>query len=126
MAERLLDYDAYTRMRTYHDYDHDTRVTTIRETQDESYIVGSLTELKQSTPKNRVIAGSSHLNDYERAGIEREWYHVARISTIDQMKWREEGIDIYKINKCDWTKKKIYQKLNWSGKEKWRTGNGKI
>lgn len=124
--KRLLDYDELSHTAIYHDYDPETDTTYLHEIQDQRPYQARLEALRKMTPKNRIIAGSSRLNDYERAGIEREWMHVAQISAEDQVKWLQEGLDIYKINKCEWTKKKIYQKLNWSGRERWRTGNGRI
>jgi hypothetical protein len=125
-VKRLLDYDALTHTELYHDYDHETDTTYLYEIQDQRPYQSRLEALRKMTPKNRIIAGSSQLNDYERAGIEREWMHVAQVSAEDQMKWLQEGIDLYKIDKCEWTRKKVYQKLNWSGRERWRTGNARI
>lgn len=123
---RLLDYDVDTRSAVFHDYDHGTRTTTIHEIQDQTPFVESVHALKNSDNNSPIIAGKSHLTPYERQGIKNEWMHIARISNEDMVKWMAEGIHLWKIDKCDWTRKKVYQKLNQSGKEKWRTGNAKI
>ena len=126
MAARLLDYDPVTRTKVLHDYDHTTTVTTIYEEQDERPIVETLQDFKRVTNNSPIVSGNSRLNDYERAGIKKGWYHVARFSNQDIVKMKAQGIDLFKIDKCEWTKKKVYQILNSSGKEKWRTGNGRL
>lgn len=66
MAKRLLDYDAMTGIRTYHDYDHDTKQTIITQEQDVSGIL----------EHNKRLANDS---SYKQKGIKEDWYHFATV-----------------------------------------------
>lgn len=86
MAKRLLDYDAFTGVSTWHDYDHETGKTIIAETQD----VESAIEYARNKANNE---------DKSREGKKAGWWHVATIPVGVQYKWmREHGVNIYNKN----------------------------
>ena len=94
-SKRLMDTDPLTGVRTYHSYDHDSRVTTIEETQDVTAII----------EKNKAL----HNTDHQKIGIKQEWMHAATIPVVIQMKWlREDGIDIFNPDDMP----RILRKLN--------------
>jgi hypothetical protein len=66
MAKRLLSYDPITGVRTYHDYDHDTKKTYITEEQDVEAILNH----------NKKLANDS---SYKKQGIKDDWYHFATV-----------------------------------------------
>jgi CTP synthase (UTP-ammonia lyase) len=125
--KRLIEYDPLTFTAVYHDYDADTDTTVISEVQDQEPFADSVKELRTTDNDSRIVAGSSRLNPYEREGIQKEWMHVARFTNMDLIKLHKAGIDLWKIDKCDWTKKKVYQILNHHPERmKWRTGNAHV
>lgn len=118
MTKRLLDYDAESLTATYHHYDDLTNTTYIEEVQDYRPFLEWNKRIQ-----NFGVGGAKRLNEYERHGIKKEWFHVARIPNSVSMKWlREEGIDIY--NKNHW--KKVKQKLNDPEYAFLRTGNARV
>ena len=124
--KRLLDFDPVTGTKTFHSYDYDTD-TTIIETETDLEPVLEFNKALQKHDRGRVIAGSPHFNAYEAAGIENEWFHAARIPNPIIEKWLiEDGIDVFKWGKCDWTTRKIKQRLNSPEWKYLRTGNATI
>lgn len=78
MSKRLLDVDALTGIKTFHDYDHSTKKTIITEEQDVQSI------LKQ----NKIDANSgknTNKGDYK---------HFARVPLVILEQWKKEhGVD---------------------------------
>lgn len=84
MDKRLLDYDEFTGLFTYHYYDENT---------DESHI-----ETVQSDFQlNRELEASKELkNDeqYTRDGMKKDMLHYAHIPSGVLMEWFVQGVDI--------------------------------
>lgn len=124
---RLVERTPETHTEVWHSYDPETKTTVIEEIQDQQPYRESVVHLRDTDTKAAAIAGKSHLNPYEREGMQKGLMHVARFSNIDLMKMARSGIDLWKIDKCDWTKRQVYKLLNHSSqREKWRTGNAKV
>lgn len=81
----LMNFDPYTGMSMYFDFDEVTGKTIIQHEQDVEPIL----------ERNKRLQNSS---DYKKEGIKREWQHVAHIPDIAIMKWRQEGIDAFNKN----------------------------
>lgn len=80
MAERLLDYDPLTGLKTFHNYDHATGETSLRYEQDASAILDD----------NRAASAA-----YSRTSKMGEMVHVASIPVAVQLKWMvEKGVDV--------------------------------
>lgn len=81
--KRLLDYDPFTGIKTYHEYDHSVRKFYIHEEQDVESILN----------KNKELANNS---SYKQAGIKQDHYHFATIPNIMVMKLKNEhNLDIF-------------------------------
>mgnify|MGYP007107502949 CR=1 FL=1 len=83
---RLLAIDPMTGVRTFHDYDHLSKVTTITTSTDVQPI---------------LEANKTQFNDegLKRQGIKNGWWKVASIPNALIEKWRfEEGIDCFNKN----------------------------
>ena len=107
---RLLDYDPTTGISTYHDYDPLTDETFIHYEQDVERIIEFNKALQNDT-------------DYSKQGIKKEWWHIAQIPIILQLKWlNEEGIDVY--NKNHWPR--VMQKLRDPDYKYLRTTSGRF
>ena len=90
MTKRLLDYDATTRTQTWHDYDHDTRVTSIETVQDiEPYLRAARAH------KNRGTGGAHRLTDVDRKEIKEGMWRVATIPAVVQHQWLKLGVNIH-------------------------------
>lgn len=85
--KRLLDYDPFTGVSTYHEYDPMTDRTYIETVQDVEPFLENNKRLQNDT-------------DYSRKGIKREWWHAATIPISVQYQWMKEGIDV--MNKDHW------------------------
>ena len=107
---RLLDFDPFTGVSTYHGFDHQTDKTIIHTTQDaEPYL--NLNKIRQND------------DDYSKNGKKNNWWHVASIPIGVQLKWlKEEGIDIFDKNH----RQAVKRKLNSSEYKYLRTSTGKI
>ena len=118
--KRLLDFEPVSRLATYHYYDDVTDETIIEEVQD----VAPFYE------RNKVLQNAGDramgMNDYFKAGVKQSWAHVAHFTAHDQMALREQGINIYLLKKCDWTRKKLFRLLNSSDGRHLRTGLGRL
>lgn len=113
MAERLLDFDAMTGISTFHDYDHQTKVTTI------SYRGDSTAVLE----RNKKLYNDP---EYKKAGMASGLVHYASIPPAVELKWRiEDGIDIY--DKNNWGPNgPIARKLNDPAYRYLRTAPGRF
>ena len=110
MNRRLLDYDPYSGLYTYHTYDPDTDKTYIEYEQD----LEPLIEFNKSLQKD---------DQYSKDGIKNEWWHIACIPPVIQHKWlKDYGIDIY--NKDHW--KAVMKKLREPEWKYLRTTNGRF
>ena len=108
--KRLLDYDPYTGIKTFHTYDSLTNKTYIEYEQD----VDPWIELNKKLQNDE---------QYSRDGIKKEWWHIAQIPLIIQHKWlKEDGIDVY--NKDHWHR--VMKKLRDPDYRYLRTTSGKF
>lgn len=108
--KRLFDYDPMTGITEYFHYDEKSGKWAIETVQD----VELLLDLNKAKQNN---------TDYSKDGMKREWWHVATIPPVIQLKWlREDGIDIY--NKDHWPR--VKQKLNDPDWKYLRTSLGRI
>tara|TARA_R110000772_G_scaffold4094_8_gene14491 strand:+ start:10632 stop:10988 length:357 start_codon:yes stop_codon:yes gene_type:complete len=103
MARRLLDYDAEFGTKTFHDYDHQTKVTTIETVQD----VAPFLEWNK-TRQNFDGGGGGGLNERSKKQIRsgRGW-HVASIPIGVQYEWLKEGVDLHNPDHWDRVKRKL-------------------
>lgn len=110
MPKRLLDYDPVTGLKTYHEYDHQTRKTTIGYEHDDLSPVLDWNHDQET----------SGLHDRQR---KKDIWHCATIPEAIILKWRtEEGLDIYNPN--HW--KGLQKKLNDPEWKYLRTWKGRI
>lgn len=97
--KRLLDYDYFTGISTYHEYDHKTKKTTIESVQDiDPYLT-----------LNKQIEGN--LNKKEH------WWHIGVIPNVVLIQWQKEcGHKIFSREFNEYSKKQQqqaeYRKLN--------------
>ena len=118
MNRRLLDYDPWTGVATYHSYDHTEKKTWIEEVQDAQPRI----ELNKSIQTAEDGGAMGH-NALTKIGFKREWWYVASIPIGVQYKWlREKGVDIH--NKDHWPK--VRQLLNDPEYRYLRTGTGRV
>lgn len=88
MTKRVLDYDPYTGVTTYFDYDYATDKTTVGMEQDVSLVLD-------------VNKARQNETEYSKMGIKNEWWHMATIPTIVIERWKnEKGVDVF--NKDHW------------------------
>jgi len=109
MAKRLVDFDQFSGIETWHEYDAVENKTIITETQD----VGSL--LKQN---------KAEYNDEEmkRRGMENEMLKVASVPLTVLMEWKtKHGVDAWDKNHT----KKIMKLLNDPEYRYLRTASGR-
>lgn len=66
MDKRMIDIDPVTGIRTFHHYDHDTKITRIEQQQDCQRIVDHCKTLAND-------------GSYKARGIKQDWYHFARV-----------------------------------------------
>jgi len=94
--KRLLSIDPISGLKTWHDHDQVTDVTTIGYTSD----AGPLLE------QNKVLQNS---DDYTKKGIKQEFWHYASIPAGIVMDWLiNRGVDVYNKEHT----KKVLQLLN--------------
>ena len=109
MDRDFLDYDPITGIKTYHHYDHDTKITRIESVQD----VEPILEM------NKELAKTEH----QAKGIKNSWWHAASVPNLIIEKWlKEDGIDFF--NQDHWPA--IKRKLNSPEWRYLRTGRGKL
>ena len=103
----LLDYDPFTKITTWHDYDALTDTTTLHSVQD----------VEPFLEQNKL----DYNDGSDGWSPSRELQRVASIPNILIEKWlREEGIDVYNDN--HWPA--VVRKLNSSEYRHLRTGSG--
>lgn len=117
MNKRLLDYDPFTGVATYHAYDDATRTTYIEEVQD----VEPFLEANKAT-QNSDPGGAMGLSWRSRKQIKAGWWHVASIPVGVQMQWMKKGVNL--LRKEDWPK--VRRLLNDPDWRYLRTGLGKV
>jgi hypothetical protein len=108
-VKRLLDIEPLTGIQTFHEYDHQTGITTIERVQD----------VKPILDRNKRLANE---DDYKKSGIKSSWMHGATIPNVIIEKWLKEGIDVF--NKDHWPR--VRSKLNSSEYRYLKTLNGTI
>lgn len=92
MARRLLEYDPQSGVQEWHEYDHQTKVTTIEVVQDAAPFLKV-----NAAHRNRDTATSGRLNSVSRQQIADGMWHVACIPIGVQYQWiREKGVDVMK------------------------------
>lgn len=97
MAKRLIDYNPFSGITTFCDYNPVT---------DETTIIHEFADVEGALDLNKAMANDA---DYTRAGMKRDWWHYASIPMSLIHKWLvEEGIDVFDRND-EW---KVYQKVN--------------
>lgn len=110
MSKRVLDYDAMTGITTYHDYNHETKETTIERVQDIAPILD----------RNKALYNDT---GYRQKTMKDNFWHAAHIPMIIIEKWRnEEGIDVFNPEHIT----KVRAKLNSSEYKYLRTSTGRI
>jgi len=81
--KRLLDYDPFTGIRTFHEYDHSVRKFYIHEEQDVSKILD----------RNKELANNS---SYKQSGIKQDHYHFATIPNVVVLQLKNDhNLDIF-------------------------------
>lgn len=86
MAKRVIDYDPFTGVTTYFDYDHATDTT----------IVGSQQDVSLLLEQNKRLQNDS---DYTKQGIKDGWWHYASYPAIIIEKWiNEYGVNVFDRN----------------------------
>lgn len=92
---RLFDYDPFTGITEYVDYDHQT----------DTLIVHRVQDVEPVLEQNKAIANEV---DISKRGIKDGWWRFAHIPAIVIEQWLKEGINIFSKN----DKKKVFEKLN--------------
>lgn len=107
--KRLLDIDPLTGIKTFHEYDHDTKTTTIERVQDVQPFIDA----------NKDQANNP---DLMRKGIKQSWMKAATVPNVVIEQWLKEGIDFY--NADHWPA--VRRKLNSPEWKYLKTINGTI
>ncbi len=116
MAKRLIEYDAETKTQVWHDYDPLTDTTTIAEIQDCAPALDSAKALR-----NYGQGGAKGLNEYSKAGIKNNLWHVATIPNHVIVEWRQKyHVDVFNKHQA----KEVAKLLNNSDYAYLRTGTG--
>jgi hypothetical protein len=88
MSKRVVDYDPFTGVTTYFDYDFATDKTTVGMEQDVTLVL----------EWNKALQND---DDYSKKGIKNEWWHMCKIPNIVIERWKnEKGIDVW--NRDHW------------------------
>ena len=78
----LIDHDAMTGISTYHDYDHNSKKTSITHSQDVEKILDN----------NKKLANN---DSYKREGIKNGYYHIGTIPMTVALDWKtKHGVDV--------------------------------
>ena len=94
MARRLLDYDDFTGLITWHDYDEATETTILHHEQDVS----------------PILDACRHDNNHASRKLDGE-VHVATIPTVTQLEWLTKyGVDA--LSPDPWHKKRVARLLD--------------
>jgi len=95
----LLGHDPLTGVTTWHEYDHQTKVTTITETQD-------------AEPHIELGKTLQNDEDYRKQGIKKGWMHLAHIPNSVLVKWQQEsGIrNIFSREGINYCVKKVHER----------------
>jgi len=84
--KRVIDYDPFTGITTYFDYDHSTDTT----------IVGSEQDVVKLLEQNKRLQND---DDYTKQGIKAGWWHYASYPAIIIEKWfNEYGVNVFDRN----------------------------
>lgn len=97
MTKRLLGYDYLTGLKTYHEYDHPTKQTTISYEHDD---VSPVVEWA----KNLSSGGLENLTHSMR---QKQSRHAACVPESVYLLWRTEGIDIWNNDHWPMVRKKL-------------------
>lgn len=89
--KRLLDIDPLTKTKTYHHYDHDTKITRIEQVQDVQNILEQCKRFANDP-------------DYKRKGIKEDYYHFARVPNSIL-------VELLQKYHLDWRKKEDLPKI---------------
>jgi hypothetical protein len=93
--KRLLEFDPFSRISTFHEYDHETKVTTLTTTCDVAPI------LEQNKREYNDV-------DQKKIGLKAEMLKVASIPMAVIEKWRiEDGIDVFNKNHAGAVERKL-------------------
>lgn len=118
MAKRLLEYDKLNQVATFHEYDQQTKVTTIETVQDAAPFLEANKRTMTAEP-----GGAMGLNARSKRQIQNGWWHVASIPIGVQMKWMTEyGVDIFNEDHA----KRVKKLLNDPEWAYLRTNPGKV
>jgi hypothetical protein len=100
MGKRVVDYDPFTGMTTYHDYVESDGTTIVSRDQ------GDIAPLLDV---NKALQNET---DATKQGIKNGWWHYAQIPNIVQEKWLlEHGVDVFQ--KENWEKGgRVWKLLN--------------
>ena len=81
--KRLIDYDPYTKTKTYHDYDHSSGKTVIETSQDVS----------QFLKRNKALQNEA---SYRQSGFKNDYMHFATVPNAVIMEWKEKyNLDVF-------------------------------
>lgn len=108
MSKRLLDYDPFTGVSTWHDMDGDKS------------IIAETSDVESAVEYAKAKAGSEQKS---REGKKKGWWHVATIPVGVQYKWlRDHGVNIFDKNH----KAAVERLLNSPEYRYLRTAHGRI
>jgi len=83
MTKRLLEFDAFSGISTFHDYDHATKITTLT----------THCDVEPLLEKNKREYNDL---DFKKAGMDASMLKIASIPFLLSEKWRiEDGLDIF-------------------------------
>ena len=96
--KRLVEFDAFTGISTFADYDHASKTTTIIEEQDCTDIVNHAKNV-------------ANIGGYTKSGIKRSWMHLGTIPANLIHKWSiESGLDPYSKEGIRFIVKKLHER----------------
>ena len=103
---RLLDYDAFTGIETWHDYDPLTKKTTIK----------SVGDAEPGLEWAKTLAKD---DDYWKKGVKNDRAHYCHIPNAVLMKWHSMGVPISDpralvsmVNRPEWSYLKVTNKVH--------------
>ena len=96
MAKRVIDYDPFTEVTTYFDYDHSTDTT----------IVGSEQDVSLLLDHNKRLQNDE---SFTKSGIKGGWWMYASYPAVIIQKWMNEyGVNVFDENHS----KKVFELTN--------------